>query len=316
MPDQFVISSESSSRADARTGRTYRYCFYGLATSEFTHVVAVIVLAIGLPRINGCGWQPPQIEIQQGRASVALMASAPSAAKRAEAEPTELAETAVEIDLPEPVDSPSPWPRPDLPPPPPAEDPPTSRQAAVQSVTRRAPLLLAISAQVAVADQAVELEHTTKEVSTTERMPASSKPPQPQAALQGGSPPRQRTTSAETPRELAADEISSVAQAASPASQAREGADVDDLPQIVSNPAPAYPPAALLSGITGRVVLRVMVGSTGLPKRVSLMTSSGHGTLDAAALAAVRRWRFRPAQRDGQGVEFEVAVPVRFALRR
>ncbi len=101
----------------------------------------------------------------------------------------------------------------------------------------------------------------------------------------------------------------------SPAAQAARGADVDELPRPVSNPAPVYPPAALTARLTGRVLLTVTVDAQGKVTRAAVHTSSGHRQLDNAALAAVRGWRFRPAIRAGRAVEYEIGVPVRFRLR-
>ena len=42
--------------------------------------------------------------------------------------------------------------------------------------------------------------------------------------------------------------------------------------------------------------------------------SSGTPSLDEAALAAVRQWRFTPARRNGEAAEDVVLVPVSFTL--
>jgi protein TonB len=105
------------------------------------------------------------------------------------------------------------------------------------------------------------------------------------------------------------------ADRSSPASVASEGADVDELPRIVSNPAPRYPAEALMTGIQGVVVLRVAVGADGRVVSTRVHRTSGLASLDEAALEAVRRWRFVPARRRGVPVAREVAVPVRFTIR-
>jgi periplasmic protein TonB len=80
------------------------------------------------------------------------------------------------------------------------------------------------------------------------------------------------------------------------------------------NPAPAYPFAARRRGQEGRVVLSVEVLPSGDAGAISVARSSGVASLDRAATDAVRRWRFRPARRDGRPVRATVRVPVRFAL--
>lgn len=82
------------------------------------------------------------------------------------------------------------------------------------------------------------------------------------------------------------------------------------------NPAPDYPPIALRRGWEGTVRLRVTLDIQGHPSRVDLAASSGHPLLDESALAAVRRWQFRPATRLGEAVVATVEVPIVFKLKR
>jgi protein TonB len=83
-------------------------------------------------------------------------------------------------------------------------------------------------------------------------------------------------------------------------------------PVPVSMPPPRYPPAALRDRASGTVVLRVQVGVDGVPTDVEIVRSSRSRPLDRAAATAVRDWRFRPAQRDGQAVPGVVQVPINF----
>lgn len=77
---------------------------------------------------------------------------------------------------------------------------------------------------------------------------------------------------------------------------------------------PAYPPRAIEFGITGTVLVRARVSPDGSTEETRLWRSSGHALLDAAALAAVRRWAFEPASVQGRRVEAWVEVPVHFHL--
>ncbi|MEE4378775.1 MAG: TonB family protein [Candidatus Competibacteraceae bacterium] len=83
---------------------------------------------------------------------------------------------------------------------------------------------------------------------------------------------------------------------------------------LPDNPKPRYPMVARKRGFEGRVVLQVTVMTNGSPINVQIKTGSGHSQLDRAALEAVRRWRFRPAQRGGQPVSAVLDVPVVFRL--
>jgi protein TonB len=56
------------------------------------------------------------------------------------------------------------------------------------------------------------------------------------------------------------------------------------------------------------------VSANGRTSSVSLMRSSGFPLLDAAAVNAVRRWTFVPAQAAGVAIPSRVEVPVNFSL--
>jgi protein TonB len=82
----------------------------------------------------------------------------------------------------------------------------------------------------------------------------------------------------------------------------------------LNNPAPRYPDAARRSGEQGTVTLRVQVARDGAASRVAVEKSSGSPHLDAAALEAVKAWRFTPARRGGEAVESWMLVPIVFRL--
>jgi protein TonB len=105
------------------------------------------------------------------------------------------------------------------------------------------------------------------------------------------------------------------AAVSSPSSAGSSGSEGVELPQVVHNPSPEYPAEALAAGKEGRVVLRVKVGADGRVQAASVQRSSGHAEFDQAALAAVRRWQFRPATHMGVAIAKEIAVPVRFEIR-
>ncbi|OJT98565.1 MAG: hypothetical protein BGN82_02075 [Alphaproteobacteria bacterium 65-7] len=84
----------------------------------------------------------------------------------------------------------------------------------------------------------------------------------------------------------------------------------------LNNPAPIYPNMSRRLREVGTTVLRVRVSAAGLPLDVLMGTSSGYSRLDEAAMAAVKKWKFQPAQRNGNAVEAWVLVPVEFSLTR
>ena len=83
---------------------------------------------------------------------------------------------------------------------------------------------------------------------------------------------------------------------------------------LPGNPRPRYPRFARSRGHEGRVLIRVAVLGNGDVGHVVVAQSSGHRSLDRAALAAVKRWRFRPALREGEAVAATLTVPVLFRL--
>jgi len=99
------------------------------------------------------------------------------------------------------------------------------------------------------------------------------------------------------------------------AEPANPGGETRGASPQAGNPKPVYPDSARRRSRQGRVILRVEVGPDGAAGTVAVDESSGDADLDAAALDAVRRWRFRPALRNGFPVAAQVRVPVRFALQ-
>lgn len=82
----------------------------------------------------------------------------------------------------------------------------------------------------------------------------------------------------------------------------------------VAGEKPAYPADAKAAGWEGSVLLLVVVGTDGSVQSVSVYKSSGYGVLDDAAAAAVKRWRFSPASRNGVPVEGRIYVEIGFNL--
>ncbi len=74
---------------------------------------------------------------------------------------------------------------------------------------------------------------------------------------------------------------------------------------------PIYPAFALRSRIKGIVVLRVLVSETGAPLEVEVLKGVGGGLTEAAA-AAVKKWTFEPARKDGVAVKAWTTIPIPF----
>lgn len=81
------------------------------------------------------------------------------------------------------------------------------------------------------------------------------------------------------------------------------------------NRPPVYPRDAARRQEQGTVVLLIRVSPMGLAEGAEVVASSGHPSLDQAAVNAVLRWRFRPAVRDGRAIPFEMPMRIVFAVR-
>lgn len=112
----------------------------------------------------------------------------------------------------------------------------------------------------------------------------------------------------EVPVSVAGVSLRPVAVEAAPAPIARPAPPRRRLVPVV---APRhYPLAALRAGLGGRVLVAIEVDPAGRIATARVVESSGHALLDAAALDAVRRWRFKPPGETRQArVPFTYAAP-------
>jgi periplasmic protein TonB len=76
---------------------------------------------------------------------------------------------------------------------------------------------------------------------------------------------------------------------------------------------PDYPRIAIITRLSGTVVLRATIGTNGEVHGIEVL--SGNPILAEAARAAVRQWRYRPTLLDGQPVEVETQITVNFVLQ-
>ena len=76
---------------------------------------------------------------------------------------------------------------------------------------------------------------------------------------------------------------------------------------------PVYPPPAMRAGIRGTVHLDVIVRSDGTVGDITVVDSTRPGFgFEDAAIAAVGRWRYRPALRDQKPVDVSILVRIDF----
>jgi protein TonB len=106
-----------------------------------------------------------------------------------------------------------------------------------------------------------------------------------------------------------------------PPAPAPPAADKDQaiiLPDVnaayLDNPRPPYPPLSRRNGEEGKVLLRVVINTSGLVDAIAIDRSSGFSRLDTAALETVRKWKFTPGRQGSRLVVASVIVPVSFSL--
>jgi protein TonB len=75
---------------------------------------------------------------------------------------------------------------------------------------------------------------------------------------------------------------------------------------------PEYPESARIARLQGKVILEVIVGRDGSVEGVRVLRSIP--LLDAAAVEAVRQWRYRPALQGGRPVKVFMTIVVDFKL--
>jgi len=73
--------------------------------------------------------------------------------------------------------------------------------------------------------------------------------------------------------------------------------------------------ALSVEGAEGAVGVRVLIQADGTAGRIEIIATSGSPILDRAAEAAVRRWLFAPATRDGVPIEAYVTFKIRYVIR-
>jgi protein TonB len=118
----------------------------------------------------------------------------------------------------------------------------------------------------------------------------------------------------ESVSKAAAPPLAVTSSVKAPASDVEKFTEANYRAKYGFNPKPEYPRIARSRGWEGKVLLKVQVSADGVSEQVSVQHSSGHDSLDEAAVAAVEKWRFIPAKRGGTPVASSVIVPIIFRL--
>ncbi|BBD99277.1 energy transducer TonB [Sphingobium amiense] len=77
---------------------------------------------------------------------------------------------------------------------------------------------------------------------------------------------------------------------------------------------PDYPGAMIRQGLDGKVTVRVSIGADGRVTAIEKISASDDSFWETTQRHALRKWRFRPATRDGVPVASTKVLTVRFTL--
>lgn len=81
------------------------------------------------------------------------------------------------------------------------------------------------------------------------------------------------------------------------------------------SPQPTIPDDLRDADFDSNVTAQIMVSTEGDPEDVKIVHSSGNDELDSIALDTAKRWRFKPATRDGVAIESRVLLHIEFQVQ-
>lgn len=141
----------------------------------------------------------------------------------------------------------------------------------------------------------------------------------PRPIVQTPSPPSPVQTTAEPspPQPVAAPSLAAIPGPPAPPAPASTGVlekgNIDG--DILSAKPPSYPLESRRHREQGTVVLALTIGIDGKVIGIAVRQSSGFARLDDAALDAVRKWKWKPFQQNGQPVIIRGNLAIPFTLQ-
>lgn len=148
--------------------------------------------------------------------------------------------------------------------------------------------------------------------------PTPKKPPlKPQRKPTQKTPPPVAKASAAAPVVAPSKAVS---QKAASSSQTKTAEPTTQLPSAdaagLNNKAPVYPMLSRKRKEQGTVWLLLLVSKEGVVTELKLKKTSGFDRLDQAALQAVKKWKFQPARKQGQPIDYWYELPLKFSLQQ
>ena len=84
--------------------------------------------------------------------------------------------------------------------------------------------------------------------------------------------------------------------------------------KVITKVQPIYPESAKDAGVQGTVLLHAVVGMDGRPLQLQVLNSQINPDLARAAVEAVSQWRYQPTLLNGEPVEIDTTIQVKFSL--
>jgi len=90
--------------------------------------------------------------------------------------------------------------------------------------------------------------------------------------------------------------------------------DLSVQPQPISQTEPIYPAELKRAKVDGEVVVEFVIRPDGTTERIRIRSSSNVG-FEENTIRAVRKWRFKPGERDGKPVKSRVFLRIPFSVK-
>ena len=84
-------------------------------------------------------------------------------------------------------------------------------------------------------------------------------------------------------------------------------------PVPVRTVAPEYPDELRRDGVSGLVMVKCTIDEQGNVTAAEVEKSSNNA-FEKPAIAAVKKWKFKPARQDGNAITIKVSIPIKFVF--
>jgi periplasmic protein TonB len=84
-------------------------------------------------------------------------------------------------------------------------------------------------------------------------------------------------------------------------------------PVPVRTVAPEYPDELRREGVSGLVMVKCSIDEQGNVTE-TIIEKSSNAAFEKPAVAAVKKWKFKPAKQDGAPVAIKVSIPIKFVF--